>query len=353
MLGVGAGWEGQPQADRPAGCQRAQHRCVLEQPRRHDRRQPAAVGQAVQGRVQMRLQVLEGRVGDHGVEPARPGQGVAEVAGVLLTADREREEPVQQPRAAGGQFVEGQGAAAGLGQDGQEAAAGRRLQHLVARAHLGGEHGQGAELGRGGELVQRDLLLAASGVGQAELSQIGQKRDDLSGRVLQASDLRRQAADLQHQGRLDGVVGVAPEPGALGVRGPERHGHDIGHELSVQRTRPVELGGQGAGGGQEIGRLVVAGVGGEQGKQGVHRQDPDRPPRRAPPSSPDGLARPPPSFPSIRLPARPRSAWRATGYNRPRPGFCACRGQGVGRRRRSRRDAAVNRSGPSRTPSGP
>ncbi len=86
----------------------------------------------------MRLQVLEGRVGQRGVEPARPRQGVTQVAGVLLAANREREETFQKAGAAGRQLVEGQGAAAGLGQNGQETAAGRRLQHLVAGAHLGG-----------------------------------------------------------------------------------------------------------------------------------------------------------------------------------------------------------------------
>ena len=294
VLSVGAGREGQPQADRTAGGERAQRRGVLEQPRRHDRRQPAAIGQTVQGRVQVRLQVLEGRVGEHSVEPTRPGEGVAKVARVLLAAGREGEEAFEQSRTAGGELVEGQGAAAGLGQDGQEAAAGRGLQHLVARADLGGEHGQGAELGRGGELVQRHLLLAAAGVGEAELGEVGQEGDDLGRRVLQASDLGREAADLQHQGRLDGVIGVAPEPGALRIRGAERHGHDVGHQLSVERTGPIELGRQGAGGGQEVGGLVVAGVGGEQGKQGVHRKGSRSPAaegsslqtRRARPSAP-------------------------------------------------------------------
>ena len=64
---------GRPAAGRigPRAARRAQRRGVLEQPRRHDRRQPAAIGQTVQGRVQVRLQVLEGRVGEHSVEPAR------------------------------------------------------------------------------------------------------------------------------------------------------------------------------------------------------------------------------------------------------------------------------------------
>ena len=130
---------------------------------------------------------------------AGPALGIwwmGDSAGVLLAADREGEETFQKPGAAGGQLVEGQGAAAGLCQDGQQAAAGRGLQHLVAWADLGGEHGQGAELGRGGELVEGDLLLAAPSVGEAQLGQIGQQGDDLGRGVLQAADLRRQAADL-------------------------------------------------------------------------------------------------------------------------------------------------------------
>ena len=149
VLGVGAGREGQTQ-DNPAPLGQATlGGRVLKQPGRDDGRQPAAVGQAVEGGVQVRLQLLEGRIGHHGVEAARPGENIAQVLRIVGGAGGGREQPVEQTRAARGDLVESQGRAASLGQNRQEAGAGRRLKHLVAGADLGGQHGQGAQLRRG------------------------------------------------------------------------------------------------------------------------------------------------------------------------------------------------------------
>ena len=149
VLGVGAGREGQTQ-DNPAPLGQATlGGRVLKQPGRDDGRQPAAVGQAVEGGVQVRLQLLERRIGDHGVEAARAWENIAQVLRIVGGAGGGREQPVEQTRAARGDLVESQGRAASLGQNRQEAGAGRRLKHLVAGADLGGQHGQGAQLRRG------------------------------------------------------------------------------------------------------------------------------------------------------------------------------------------------------------
>ena len=71
-------------------------------------------------------------------------------------------------------------------------------------------------------------------MGEAKLGEVGQERDDLGRRILQAADLRGQTAQLQHHGRFERIVGVAPDPGALGVRSPERQGHHTGDQLAVQ-----------------------------------------------------------------------------------------------------------------------
>ena len=298
VLGVGAGGETQAQRHPAPRGQGAHRRRVGEQPLGHDRRHPPAVGQGVQRGVQMVLQVLEGRIDQGDVERPRARQHIRQMGRVVLDAGREGEEALEQGGAGGGPLIEGQGAATGLRQDGQEARSGRRLQHLISRPHLGGQHRQGAQLRRGRELVHRHLLLGAARVGQAQRREVGQQRDDVGGRVLQPADLGRETAQLQHQGRLDGVVGVAPQPGALGVGGAEGRRHHPRHQLPVERARAVEMRGQRTGGGQQVGGLLVGGVagGGEQGQKGVHGRDSDHPPRRAPPSRPDGLARPASSF---------------------------------------------------------
>jgi hypothetical protein len=77
VLGIGARREGQIAADdRALAPPAAQLRGILKQPRRHDGRRAAALGQGLQGRPQMRGQVLEGRIGEHRMEAAGRGQDV-------------------------------------------------------------------------------------------------------------------------------------------------------------------------------------------------------------------------------------------------------------------------------------
>ncbi len=137
---------------------------------------------------------------------------------------------------------------------------------------------------------------------QAERRQVGEQGDDFGGRVLQPTDLRREAPQLQHQRRLDGVIGVAPKPGALGVRGAEGGDQHPRHQLAIQGPRAVQMRGEGPGGGQDIGGFLVGGVAGrgEQGQKRVHvggvpitRRGGLLPPD--PTGSPDG-PRPPPLF---------------------------------------------------------
>ena len=77
VFGVGAGWEGQAQHDAAAGRERPHRRRIVEQPDRHDRGETAAVRQAVQGGLQVRLEPLERRIGQGDVERAGRRQDVA------------------------------------------------------------------------------------------------------------------------------------------------------------------------------------------------------------------------------------------------------------------------------------
>jgi len=54
-------------------------------------------------------------------------------------------------------------------------------------------------------------------VGQGQIGDAGKQRRDLGRRVFKPADLGAKPAQLQHQGDLDGVIGVSPRPGAVGV----------------------------------------------------------------------------------------------------------------------------------------
>ena len=100
---------------------------VLEEPGRHDRRQPAAFGQAIERGVQMALQLLKRRVGDDGVEAAGTRQDVLQQDRVMAGARGSRKQPVENLGPTWGQFVEVEHRAARLGDNREKARAGRWL----------------------------------------------------------------------------------------------------------------------------------------------------------------------------------------------------------------------------------
>ena len=76
---------------------------VLEQPRGYDGAEPSALGKAVDGGVQMTLQPLERRIGDHGLEAARRGQDVLQVRRVMARARGGWEQAIQRALLSGGE----------------------------------------------------------------------------------------------------------------------------------------------------------------------------------------------------------------------------------------------------------
>jgi len=220
--------------------------------------------------MQMPLQVLERRVEQDRIEAAGCRQQILQVYGVVARGLGGREQRLQQRVAMRRHLVQRQRRAAGLGDHRHQAGAGGGLEHPVAGADLGcGDSHGGKRRGRG-ELVERHLLFAPPRVGEGERGQIGEQGHDLGRRVLQARKLRREPAKLQHEGGLDGVVGVTPDPCAFGVRAAERGGQGRGDQAPVERPGAIELRRQGAGGGQRVGGLVAGGDGAEERKRGVH-----------------------------------------------------------------------------------
>jgi len=250
---------------------------------------------------------------------------------VMARARGGAEQAIEQGRPMRRQLVELQVRSAGLGDDRHQPRAGRRLEHQVSRADLRRRDGEGRERRRRGELVQRDLLLAAAGVGQGEVGDASQQRRDLGRRVFQTADLRAEAAQLKHERGFHRVVGVAPRPGPIGVRAAERSGHHPRHQLSVQGARAVQVGDEGSRGGQGVGGLVRALLEAEEGKKGVHGKLPfARGGGRLPPVPPGSRSPFPASLLSAQatgFPARPQSVTKDGGAPKVRGSTrfsCAC-----------------------------
>ena len=99
---------------------------------------------------------------------------IVDLGGVEARDGNGRKEGGEQRRPGLGQFVQHERAAGDLGQDGEEAGSGRRLQHAVRRPDGGGGQGREAERGRRGELLEGLALGGAAGVGGEKAGDLGQ-----------------------------------------------------------------------------------------------------------------------------------------------------------------------------------
>jgi hypothetical protein len=130
-----------------------------------DRHEPAAGGQTRQRRGDMAVSGVghaaldighdrEGRVHQH--DAGRDGgiEMIVDLRRVETGDGNGREEKRQQAGAGVGQLVEDERAAGDLGEDGEQAGAGRRLQHPVGRSDGRGVGGDQAERDRRRELLE-------------------------------------------------------------------------------------------------------------------------------------------------------------------------------------------------------
>ncbi|MDE0052508.1 MAG: hypothetical protein OXO52_22220 [Rhodospirillales bacterium] len=133
----------------------------------------------------------------------------------------------------------------------QHPGAGRGLQHDVAGSDGGGLEGGVGERQRGRELLEPDLLLRAPGVRGL------QGRDRFQHRHHAARPVRTGAAgtahapavalEEQHACRLGGLVGVLPDPAALGVGCAEGLGHGVPEDRGIERPAGLQHRQQGLG----------------------------------------------------------------------------------------------------------
>ena len=159
------------------------------------------------------------------------------------------EEPGQEAGAGLCVFVEMQ-MARGLRSHGafrhhrQHAGAGRGLQHGVARPDGGGLQGGIGERQRRRELLQADLLVRALRMRRFERGDGVEHRQHGAGAVRAGARTLAHgpavALHEQHDGGFGGLVGVLPDPAALGVRRAEGPRHRIPEGRGIERPAGLQ-----------------------------------------------------------------------------------------------------------------
>ena len=180
------------------------------------------------------------------------------------------EKMVEQPGAGLGQFVQDERAAGQLGEDGEQAGAGRRLQHEIGGRDRGGGGGGEAERDRRRELLKRLALFGAARVGGEKARDLRQHRQHGGRRSGARAHGGTELAQEQDGRRLAGVVGGLPVPGAVGIGAAEGGLHGGAQDRRVDALAAFEMGkneprGLSDGGGCRRGRWRGA-DGGRDGK---------------------------------------------------------------------------------------
>ena len=159
-----------------------------------------------------------------------------------------------------------------LGHDGQHAGAGGGFEHDIARTDGGGAERGIGEWQRGRELLEADLVLRALGMGRLQGGDRGQHGEHAAGSVRTGAGLLADGAPVtlheQHYGGFGGLVGVLPDPAALGIARAEGAGHGVANGGGVEGPAGFEHREQGPGRGDE--RVRAGGRGMRGRRDGRH-----------------------------------------------------------------------------------
>ena len=203
----------------------------------------------------------EGRVHQHHGGP-QLRQAVPDRLRVVAGDRAAGEEAGEEARAGGGDLVEVQRAGGPVAKrelrhHRQHAGACRRFEHHVAGAdHCGLQCGVGQRQRRR-ELLILELLLGAPRLRGLQRRQGPQHLQHGGGAARTGAGLAAHGAAVaveeQHQRRFGRLVGVLPEPGAVGVGSAEGGRHRIAQRAGIERAAGFEDRQQGAGRGQQRG----------------------------------------------------------------------------------------------------
>ena len=212
------------------------------------------VADAVDARRRGKRRVHDDGRGRHVVKPV--GDGFRIEGG----GDGLGEQMGQEMRARVGVFVEiqtarGPVAHRAFGYHRQHAGAGARLQHGIARPDGGGAERDIGQRQRRRELLQADLLLGALRVRRLERRDGVQHCQHVAGAVRPGPGLLAHGAPVtlheQHDRGFGGLVGILPEPGALGIGGAEGARHGVPERPGIERPAGFQDRQQGPGGGKQ------------------------------------------------------------------------------------------------------
>ena len=191
-------------------------------------------------------------------------QAVAQGFGVVAGDGRAEKQAGQKPGAGCGDLVQVEGAGGAIaecarGHHCENAGAGGGFEHDIAGTDCGGlERGVG-ERERRRELLQGDLFLGTPGLGWLQSRDGLQHAKHGGGAAGIRPGLASHGAAVtlkeEHERGFGRLVGVLPDPGALGVGGLESVAHGLAQNWCIESVAVLQDRQQGMGSGQQRGGL--------------------------------------------------------------------------------------------------
>ncbi len=181
----------------------------------------------------------EGRVHQHHVRAHIGIEVVVDLRGVEARDGGGREQDGEKVGPRGGQLVQRERAARKIGEGGEQAGAGRRLEHEVTGGDRRGAGRDEPERDRRRELLERLALLRAAGVGRQQRRDLAQHGELRSDRARQQGGA--EPAQEQQLRDLARLVGVLPAPSALRVGAAAGVLHGSAQRARVDRSAAREV----------------------------------------------------------------------------------------------------------------
>jgi len=139
-------------------------------------------------------------------------------------------------------LVEDEASAGALREDGEKAGAGRGFEHQIRGHDLDGECREIRDRGRGGKLLEFDLLFAADRVGRQICDERGKRSEAGAGIGGEIG-----FCEVQDLGQFEHVIGVAKRPMAIGGWTAMGLLHDPQQRVALGRSVPGDRVGDGLG----------------------------------------------------------------------------------------------------------
>ena len=167
----------------------------------------------------------KGRVHQHHARPDRRVQPIVDLLGIVA-ADLEPAEQAREQSGTGiGDLVEREPRFGELGEDRQQAGAGRGFQNDVAGGQRCGLGGDKAERDRRRELLEVIGFLRTAGLRRQPRGKTRQHLDHRGGRAGARAHRGAEFAQEHHLRRFERLIGVLPHPRPFGVGAAKRGLH--------------------------------------------------------------------------------------------------------------------------------